>query len=234
MRVLVVENYGNSGAGQVATALDEAGAQRQHVRAHLGEALPADASAHDALVVLGGGQNALDDSGSPYFPQLLELIRDFERQDRAVLGICLGSQLIARAFGGENLIGGTKEFGWRQVELTPERENDPVFGSQPAAFPIFEWHEDSFTLPEGAVRLASNDVAANQAFRIGRAVYAMQFHFEADSGQVEQWSQIFPDLIESRAPGWLAERQEHAARHAEEADAVGLAIARAWVATIRN
>ena len=85
-----------------------------------GDALPEDAAEHDAMVVLGGGQNALADDACPYFPALLELIRDFADKDRAVLGICLGSQLIARAFGGDNQIGGASEFGWRSVSLTTE------------------------------------------------------------------------------------------------------------------
>ena len=112
MRVLVVQNYDNTSLGQVGTALAEAGAEIDVRRAHLGEALPDSADGHDAAVVLGGGQNALADADYPYFPRLLDLLRDFERRDRAVLGICLGSQIIARAFGGTNQIGGASEFGW--------------------------------------------------------------------------------------------------------------------------
>lgn len=232
MRVLVIENFGGTGLGQVETALDEAGAEREHVRPYLGDELPADGANHDAMVVLGGGQNALDDDGSPYFPLLLDLIRDFERRDRAVLGICLGSQLIARAFGGDNLIGAAPEFGWQQVELANGWGDDAVFKALPSSFPIFHWHDDHFTLPPAAVRLAASAAAANQAFRVGRAVYGTQFHFEADTRLVEQWSGIFPELIERKAPGWLAKRHEYAALHAGEADAVGLALARAWVAAI--
>lgn len=232
MRVLIVENFANTGLGQLAAALGEAGAEQVLVRPYLGEALPADADAYNGMVVLGGGQDALDDAGSPYFPQLLDLIRDFERRDRAVLGICLGAQLIARAFDGENLIGAAPEFGWRQIELAEARRDDAVFKELPASFPIFQWHDDHFTLPPSATRLAANAAAGNQAFRIGRAVYATQFHFEADRQLVEQWSEVFPELIERKAPGWLAARARHAAEHGPQADAVGLALARAWVASI--
>ena len=65
------------------------------------------------MIVLGGGQDALGRREYPYFPALLELTRDFAGKDRAVLGICLGSQLVARAFGGDNQLGGAQEFGWR-------------------------------------------------------------------------------------------------------------------------
>ena len=100
MRVLVVENYDNTGLGQVGAALAEAGAEIDLRRAHRGEPCQTASNGHDAVVVLGGGQNALADDEYPYFPKLLDLLRDFERQDRAVLGICLGSQILARAFGG--------------------------------------------------------------------------------------------------------------------------------------
>ena len=135
MRVLVVQNYDNTDLGQVGTALAEAGAEIDFRRAHLGEFLPETADGHDAAIVLGGGQNALDDDEYPYFPKLLELLRDFERQDRAVLGICLGSQIIARAFGGSNQIGGASEFGWHGIELTESAKADAVLGAMPENLP---------------------------------------------------------------------------------------------------
>jgi len=232
MRVLVVQNYDNTGLGLVGAALGEAGAEIDVRRPYEGEALPSDAAGHDALVVLGGGQNALADEEYPYFPDLLDLTRDFAARDRAVLGICLGSQLIARAFGSENCIGGSQEFGWRDVSLTPEAQTDAVLADLPDTFPIFEWHDDHFSLPAGAVRLAGNDVAENQAYRIGRAVYGFQFHFEADTGMVSEWSETFADLIAKRHPDWAGGLADEIATNAHRADAAGLSIARAWVATI--
>ncbi len=232
MRVLVVENFDNTGLGQVGAALAEAGAQIDLVRPHHGDPLPDDAGGHDAAVVLGGGQNALADDEYPYFPKLLDLLRDFEKRDRAVLGICLGSQILARAFGGENKIGGATEFGWREVALTDAAREDAVLGALPNRFPIFQWHDDTFTLPARAERLAGNDIAENQAFRIGRAVYGTQFHFEADLPLVRHWNEAFPDLIARRRPDWAARFESEADSHAAAADAAGLAIARAWVATI--
>lgn len=232
MRVLVVQNYDNTGLGQVGAALAEAGAKIDLCNAHLGDALPGDASQHDAIVVLGGGQNALADAEYPYIPALLDLIRDFEAKDRSVLGICLGSQLMARAFGGMNLIGTAPEFGWREVGLTNEAAADPVFGALPKNFPSFQWHDDTFTLPEGAVHLAANPATQNQAFRIGRAAYGFQFHFEADQSLVRQWNAAFADLLHERQPGWLERFEDEASVHGGIADEVGLALARGWVATI--
>ena len=91
---------------------------------------------------------------------------------------------------------------------------------------------DPFDLPEKAVRLAGNDVALNQAFRIGRAVYGFQFHFEADRPLVRDWSASFATVIADRHPDWVERLDDEMARSGPDADAAGLAIARAWVATI--
>lgn len=232
MRVLVVENYDGTALGQLASAFEEAGAEIDHVRAHHGDALPGGPEEHDAMVVLGGGQNALADGDYPHLPELCRLMRAFGDADRSVLGICLGSQLLARAYGGKNVIGGATEFGWHPVELTDSGRADPVFAGVPASFPIFQWHDDTFGLPPGAVRLAGSGTVANQAFRIGRAAYGVQFHFEADRALVETWSQAFADLLDERQPDWARRHPVDAATLGLDADAVGHAIARGWLSTI--
>ena len=234
MRVVVIQNFDDTGLGQVGTALEEAGATLDIRCAHHGDSLPATADGHDALVVLGGGQNALDDENSPWFPILLDLLRNFAEADKPILGICLGCQLLARAYGAANQIGGAEEFGWRHVALTDAAACDPVFGVLPSEFPIFQWHDDTFTLPAGAVRLAGNAVAANQAFRIGRASYGIQFHFEADRELVRSWNAAFASTIAASHPDWNSRYEREAECHGAAADATGLAIARAWVRTIRQ
>lgn len=232
MRVLVVQNFDDEGLGQLRVALAEASADIDLRRPYDGDILPVDASEHDAMIVLGGGQNALDDAICPYFPDLLALMRDFGDSGRAVLGICLGSQLLARAYGGVNVLRAASEFGWQTVSRTEEARLDPVLGVTPESFPTFQWHDDTFTLPPGATRLARNDTASNQAFRIGRAAYGIQFHFEADRSQVSRWNAVFADLLAEHQPGWASRHETEAARHGPGADAVGLALARAWVAAI--
>jgi GMP synthase-like glutamine amidotransferase len=232
MRVLVVHNYDNTMLGQVGVALAEAGADLDVRRAHEGDPLPKDSAGYDAMVLMGGGQNALADSEYPYFPDLLDLTRDFASKDRSVLGICLGSQLVARAFGGSNQVGGATEFGWHRVSLEPAAKDDPVLAELPDSFPIFEWHDDTFALPEDAIRLAGNPAVRNQAFRIGRAVYGFQFHFEANRPLVLDWSTSFADTIAERHPDWADRLDDEMARNGADADAAGIAIARAWVATI--
>ncbi len=108
-----------------------------------------------------------------------------------------------------------------------------MLAAAPKSFPIFQWHDDdTFTLPEGATRLAENDAAGNQAFRIGRAAYGIKFHFEADRALVRRWTVNFADYLAERQPGWPDRFDGEAALHGSQADATGLALARAWVAAI--
>ncbi|OZA00282.1 MAG: GMP synthase, partial [Rhodobacterales bacterium 17-64-5] len=151
---------------------------------------------------------------------------------KATLGICLGAQAMARGAGAENTLGSHPEFGWCQIALTDQGRADPVLGLLPPQFPIFEWHSDHFTLPPEAVHLATNPSAQVQSYRIGRAGYATQFHFEASRAVVADWVRRFPDLIEQQSPGFTATLIAEAEAKGRAADAHGLAIARAWVALI--
>ncbi len=232
MRVAIIENTRITHHGQVGVALHEAGARVRAFHPYAGEPLPNDTNGFDALVVFGGEQNALADHTHPYLPQLAGLMRQFCEDDRAVLGICLGSQVLARAFDAENHIGTAPEFGWQEIRLTDAAAADPVLGVLPPAFRSFQWHSDTFTLPQGAVHLAKSNTAAHQAYRIGRAAYGMQFHFEANRRVVGDWNREFPDLIESMVPDWAARHAAEAPVLGAAADDAGLALARAWVAQV--
>jgi GMP synthase-like glutamine amidotransferase len=232
MRVLVVYNFDGCRLGQIGAALDEAGIKIDLVRAHVGEALPDGPQSYDGMVVLGGVQNALADDTSPWLPKLLTLMRSFTESGRSLLGVCLGSQLLARAYGGTNIIGGVSEFGWQPVVLTPEGMADPLFAGTPASFPIFQWHDDTFTLPLAARRLATGAVVENQAFLIGRAAYGVQFHFEADRPVVEEWNREYAEYLAKHQPGWPEHHPVAAERFGPASDAAGMSIARNWVRTI--
>lgn len=228
MRVAIVENTEVTHLGQVGVALAEAGALLDIWRPWADGRLPEDMGRYAGLVVFGGEQSALDDHTHPYLPRLAGMMRAYGEGGGPVLGICLGSQLLARAYGAANRLGEAREFGWHEVRPTAEGRADPLLSAVPDGFPIFQWHSDTFDLPEGAVRLAQNGAVANQGFRIGRAAYATQFHFEANRAVVEAWNRDFPDAVEARHPGWLSAFEGIAADRAPAADAAGLAIARAW------
>ena len=231
MRVALIENMSATHHGLVGVALHEAGALIEIFQPWRDGRLPA-AGDHDAVVAFGGAQNALDDALHPYLPELARLMAEKAAMGQAVLGICLGSQILARGLGAENRIGTAAEFGWVPVHLAPAAGQDPVLRHLPATFPIFQWHSDTFTLPPGAQHLATTPSAAMQCFKSHRAAYGMQFHFEASRAVVAHWSREFSGAADKMCPGWADLHQSHAATRGVAADAHGLAIARAWVALI--
>jgi len=229
MRVLVIENFIKTPLGQIEGALSDAGAAIDLRRVFAGDPVPDDASGHDAMVVLGGAQSALDDAEHPYLAAVAALTRKFGAASKAVLGVCLGAQLVARGHGARNLLGRPVEFGWRDVLPTAAGRDDPLIARIGQGAPLFHWHTDTFSLPPGAVHLASSDMTAVQAFRIGEAVYGLQFHFEADRPLVTSWTADFADVIAEYDPGWTDRMPDEAAQNGPAADAAGAAIARAWV-----
>lgn len=231
MRVAVVHNMDVSKLGQVGVALAEAEAVLTEYRPYRDGVLP-DPDEHDGLVVLGGEQSAMDDRLHPYIARLADVMRGFTAADRAVLGICLGSQILARAHRGQNILGAAPEFAWTPIRLTEAGLEDPVLSAAGAEFLSFQWHSDTFALPPEAVHLAEGTAVSAQAYRVGRASYGMQFHFEANSAVVAGWTEQFPEAAEAMRPGWQSDHAAETERYAGKADAAGLALARAWVAQV--
>jgi GMP synthase-like glutamine amidotransferase len=232
MRVAIIENTRITHHGQVGVALHEVGALIDLYRPWKDGVLPEPGS-FDALVSFGGEQSALDDHSHPYLPRLASLMAEEAAAGTAVLGVCLGAQVMARGLGSVNQLGVAPEFGWCEVTRVAGAEADPMMSALPHRFPIFEWHADTYSLPPGAVHLAETAVAAVQCYRYGRAGYGMQFHFEASRAVARDWARTFPDLIERIAPGWREALANWEQSHGAAADGHGLALARAWVGLIQ-
>lgn len=229
MRLLVIENYPDTPLGLVGETLAARGLSATIIAAHAGDPVPETPADHAGLIVLGGEQTAVSDDAYPFLPRVCDLIRSFHDIDRPVLGICLGSQLIARAFGGENILGRPVEFGWHEVRPTSAGREDPVVSTLGVRAPLFHWHSDTVSLPPEAVHLASSDQTPVQAFRVGRATYGLQFHFEAGEAVVRHWSTRFAGSIAHHAPDWPDRLESELARQGQEAARVGTSIAGAWL-----
>jgi GMP synthase-like glutamine amidotransferase len=175
------------GAGLIAEILKEEGIAYRSVHLYAGEGLPRDTSDLEGLVIMGGSMNA-DDIG--HYPFLLpegQLIEKVISENKPILGVCLGSQLIAKALGARVYPNAKREVGWHPITATPEGHLDPVFSTLPDSVSVLHWHGDTFDLPDGAVHLARSARCENQAFRWGESVYALQFHVEATPSMVIDW-----------------------------------------------
>ena len=145
---------------------------------------------YHGLVVLGGPMNVDQVEQYSHLTTEIILIREAINKGIPVLGICLGAQLIAKALGGEVKRNQEREIGWYAVSPTREGKNDPLFAHFQNAERIFQWHRDTFEIPEEAVHLATSPTCINQAFRYRSNVYGFQFHLEVDEPLIERWLRL--------------------------------------------
>ncbi|HUG73630.1 MAG TPA: gamma-glutamyl-gamma-aminobutyrate hydrolase family protein [Steroidobacteraceae bacterium] len=159
------------------------------------------------LIVLGGPMNVEDQHRYPHLTTELRAIEAALRQDKPVLGICLGAQLLAHVLGGPVRRHERHEIGWYDLLTTPEGRSDPVLASMGERAPVFQWHGCTWGLPAGAVQLARTDTCEQQAFRWGSSAYGFQFHLEADAPMIERWLTIpaYREELEAAGLGHDAE-----------------------------
>lgn len=215
MTVLMIENHDQPSDGEVGNAIRQAGVPVEVFWGEKGHSIPENTGGYDALVILGGAMAVDDEERCPYIPDLIRLIRDFGQADKPVLGVCLGAQLVARAYGAEPRLDGYFELGYCPVRLTEAGKKDQVVGHMLDDQAIFQWHTDHYTLPPDAVHLATGDDHPYQCFKMGRATYAMQFHFEVTRPIIESWIALGIDNITEHHPAFIADLPIQFGNHLE-------------------
>jgi GMP synthase (glutamine-hydrolysing) len=152
---------------------------------------PSQPGDYAGLIMLGGPMSANDTADHAFLQESMALIRSFGVAKKPVLGICLGAQVIARAYGGEVFRMGGLEAGYVAMHTTPEAKDDPVFGSLAGSFNAFHTHYEAVrNIPQATV-LATGGMSAVQAFRVGDATYGIQFHPEATIDIARDWVRKF-------------------------------------------
>ncbi|MCL6558373.1 MAG: type 1 glutamine amidotransferase [Firmicutes bacterium] len=203
MKALVVQNVDIEGPGLLQPEMEKAGWRLDiRIMDQPGATLPADLNGYKALIVLGGPMNVYEEELYPYLRQVDYLIKDAVQKDLPLMGICLGGQLISKALGAAVTRNPVEEIGWYELHLTDEGKKSPLFEGLPEVIPVFQWHGDTFALPDGASHLAMTTDCAHQAFSVGRHVFALQFHLEITPEIVDTWVSAYADeLDEFGGPG---------------------------------
>jgi GMP synthase (glutamine-hydrolysing) len=186
-KILVFQHVPLEPLGILNQLFKDAGFRIRYVNFDRMPEMRVDVSRYHGLVVLGGPMAADQFDRFPHLAYEQETIRRAADLGRPVLGICLGAQLIASAFGGRTQRGIAPEYGWVQVRPTDAGTRDPLVRNFDAGQHVFQWHSDTFTLPRAAVHLAASDSCTHQAFRLFDHVYGLQFHLEADRPLIERW-----------------------------------------------
>jgi GMP synthase (glutamine-hydrolysing) len=173
--------------GLLGPILDEAGWEISYREAPTDTLTDTAIAEAELLILLGGPIGVYEIDAYPFLAAEIAVLERRLAQKRPVLGICLGSQLMARALGAEVFPGPTKEIGWGSIELSEAGIASPLAALADEAAAVLHWHGDTFDLPAGAVRLASTALYKNQAFAVEKYALGLQFHIEADPGQLEKW-----------------------------------------------
>ena len=180
--ILVVLHQEHSSPGRVGQVLVSHGFHLDIRRPRFGDPLPQTLDNHAGAVVFGGPMSAND--GDDFVRQEIDWLSVPLREDRPLLGICLGAQMLVNHLGGQ--VGGHKEgmveVGWYRLEPT---EAGRSFMDWPAM--VYQFHREGFSLPDGATLLASGEHYPNQAFRYGNNAYGVQFHAELTRAMMQRW-----------------------------------------------
>ena len=194
MRAVCLTHVSFEGPGAFATALTARGVNLERYLVPQ-DGLPKDAG--DLLIVMGGPMS-VNDSDS-WIAEETEFIRSVILSGKPVIGVCLGSQFMAKSLGATVRSGKELEIGMTPIRLTNEGKSDPVFGAWPETFEVFEWHGEIFDLPNDCVPLAGSEIAPLQAFRYGVHAYGLLFHLEMEQTGIDSLcSECAPDLTKAR------------------------------------
>lgn len=210
--VAIFRHAPTEGPGYFATYLAARGIPWQVIKIDEGEAVPPDARSFSGLAFMGGPMSVNDDL--PWIDLVLDLIRAAVEADAPVLGHCLGGQLMAKAMGGVVTRSAVKEIGWGRVDVLGNAEAGHWFGVRVKSFAAFHWHGETFSIPPGAVRIASSPHCGNQAFARGKHL-AMQCHVEMTPELIRTWCLDWGKEVRS-----LAARMPSVQTPAEMTDAV--------------
>jgi GMP synthase (glutamine-hydrolysing) len=194
--LLIIQHAPVEGPGLIAGMLAERGIHASTVGPDA--PLPADAAASaDGILVLGGPMGVYDVDRHPRLRDEMALLTAALAKETPILGICLGSQLLASTLGARVYPGPRKEIGWYEVTARPAAQADRLFEAAPSPFMALHWHGDVFDLPAGARHLASSALTLHQAFAYGRRAWGLLFHLEAGPSQVEAMASAFPEELAS-------------------------------------
>ncbi len=193
--VKVIQHVGCETLGMIAQVLAQQSVAAEHIRPFKREIIPTEMGRSAGLIIMGGPMGVYEQERYPFLRQEIRLIEGALKEKKPVLGICLGSQLLATVLGAGVTKGKQKEIGWRRVALTEAAATDALWSGIDSSFTAYHWHGDVFNLPQSASLLASSDLTPCQAFRYGVNAYGFLFHAEVTRKIIQAMVDAFADEL---------------------------------------
>jgi GMP synthase (glutamine-hydrolysing) len=184
-RALAVVHQRDAGPGVFEAAAAARGVELERWHPAEGEPAPSP-SGYAAVLSFGGAMHVDQEDRHPWLAAEKRLLAELLAAETPLLGVCLGSQLLAEAAGGAPHRAREPEIGWRAVELTAEGERDPLLGILPRRFEAFQWHSYEAGAPPAAAALARSPVC-RQAYRVAERAWGIQFHAEVSPDDAAAW-----------------------------------------------
>ena len=183
--ILILTHTDHCSPGYLLEVLDARALDYRVLRVDRGELAGVDLDRPKAVAIMGGAMSVNDPL--PWLAPEIAALQHFIQRDIALIGHCLGGQLLAKALGAQVQSMAYQEVGWQRQQQTQQAQGSPWLAHLPAEFELFEWHGDTFELPEGAQHLWRNNWCENQAFTWGDKLLAVQAHPEMTTQLVDLW-----------------------------------------------
>ena len=237
MRILTIISNALAPPGRIGEHIERRGGTCVQVNPADGDALSSAARGFDALLVLGGPMSVADPAYDHVFAPMFELVRHYHAEEKPIMGICLGSQIVARAFGKPVIPAVEFQFGFKPLNITEAGQADPLLGGIEPVQRVFVHHSDTFELPEEAELLMTTPDVPNHTYRIGRTTYGFQCHLEATAEIIRGWlarpkQRVIEHLGKERGQALIDGTEEEMRRHLGKALAFADVVGDRWAAMI--
>ena len=194
-KIVILQHIHCETPGIISDCLQSADIDIHYIRTFEGDPIPSSMNALDGLIVMGGPMSVYDYEKFRFLLEEQRLIEAALRDDKPVLGVCLGSQLLAATLGANVKSGAQKEIGWHPITLLQSAARDDLWKDLPQQFMAYHWHGDVFDLPHEAVSLASSELTPCQGFRYGANAYGFLFHMEVTEEIIQNMVEEFSDEL---------------------------------------
>ena len=206
--ILFIKHVDIEGPETLGAFFEKRGFALSILNLHLGDQLPADLDGIDAVVSLGGPMNVYEEDKYPFLKDEDVFLKKVIQAKVPFLGICLGSQLLAKAAGGRVVRSPEEEIGWFDVTFRQNGVTDPLFAGFDPVMKVYQWHGDMCIVPLQGVHLAFSDRCPVQAFRVGTKAYGLQFHAEITDKSIDAWSRDYAPEKQAQREAMLKKYQD--------------------------